>query len=125
MELRSPKVLKSSTSGTQQIFTLQFAVEAVNNQDEVGLDRWKQNSELFLGQLAEKSLLCLYRARNKITQLSIPTHAQLQRHRLKFIKNHLNNFCDVAGCCHITTLSIKTSSCGHNNSDFSEDIITP
>ena len=30
-------------------------------------------------------------AQNKyyITQLSIPTHAQLQRHRLKFIKNHL------------------------------------
>ena len=24
-----------------------------------------------------------------LTQLSIPTHAQLQRHRLKFIKNHL------------------------------------
>ena len=24
-----------------------------------------------------------------VTQLSIPTHAQLQRHRLKFIKNHL------------------------------------
>ena len=24
-----------------------------------------------------------------ITQLSIPTHAQLQSHRLKFIKNHL------------------------------------
>ena len=24
-----------------------------------------------------------------ITQLSIPTHAQIQRHRLKFIKNHL------------------------------------
>ena len=36
-------------------------------------------------------LLYLYRARNKITQLSIPTHAQLQRHRLKFIKNHLKN----------------------------------
>ena len=34
-------------------------------------------------------LLYLYRARNKIAQLSIPTHAQLQRHRLKFIKNHL------------------------------------
>ena len=31
------------------------------------------------------TLLYLYRARNKITQLSIPTHAQLQRHRLKFI----------------------------------------
>ena len=30
-------------------------------------------------------LLYLYRARNKVTQLSIPTHAQLQRHRLKFI----------------------------------------
>ena len=25
------------------------------------------------------------------TQLSIPTHAQLQHHRLKFIKNHLKN----------------------------------
>ena len=34
------------------------------------------------------TLLYLYRARNKITQLSIPTHAQLQRHRLKLIKNH-------------------------------------
>ena len=59
-------------------------------------------------------LLCLYSARNKITQLSIPTHAQL------YAKSG-----DVAGCCHITTLSIKTSNCGHNNSDFSEDIITP
>jgi len=36
-------------------------------------------------------LLYLYRARNKITQLSIPTQAQLQRQRLKFIKNHLKN----------------------------------
>ena len=36
-------------------------------------------------------LLYLYRAPNKITQLSIPTHAQLQHHRLKFIKNHLKN----------------------------------
>ena len=34
-------------------------------------------------------LLYLYRARNKITQLSIPTHEQLQRHRLKLIKNHI------------------------------------
>jgi len=33
-----------------------------------------------------KLLLYLHSARNKITQLSIPTHAQLQRHRLKFIK---------------------------------------
>ena len=24
-----------------------------------------------------------------VTQLSIPTHAELQRHKLKFIKNHL------------------------------------
>ena len=31
------------------------------------------------------TLLYLYRSRNKITQLSILTHAQLQRHRLKFI----------------------------------------
>jgi len=35
----------------------------------------------------------LSRARSKITQLltPTPTHAQLQRHRLKFIKNHLKN----------------------------------
>ena len=39
----------------------------------------------------ENSLLYLYLARNKITELSIPTHAQLQRHRLKYIKNHLKN----------------------------------
>ena len=37
----------------------------------------------------QELLLYLYRARNKITQLSIPTHAQLQCHRLKSIKNHL------------------------------------
>ena len=37
----------------------------------------------------KQSLLYLYRARNKITQLSIPTHAQLQCHRLKFIKNRI------------------------------------
>ena len=42
-------------------------------------------------QVVYWSLLYLYRARNKITQLSIPTHVQLQRHRLKFIKNHLKN----------------------------------
>jgi len=30
-------------------------------------------------------LLNLYRARSKVTQLSIPTHAQLQCHWLKFI----------------------------------------
>jgi hypothetical protein len=41
-------------------------------------------------------LLYLYRARNKITQLSIPTHAQLQRHRLKFIKNHLKKLLHVS-----------------------------
>jgi len=38
-----------------------------------------------------KILLYFYRARYKITQLSISTHAQLQRERLKFIKNHLKN----------------------------------
>jgi len=34
----------------------------------------------------------LYRARSKITQLLTPTHAQLQRHRLKFIKKPFKNF---------------------------------
>ena len=31
----------------------------------------------------------------EITQLSIPTRAQLQRHRLKFIKNHLKKLLHV------------------------------
>jgi hypothetical protein len=39
MALLSPKALSTSTSEDQQIFTPKFAVEAVNNQDEVGLDR--------------------------------------------------------------------------------------
>ena len=40
-----------------------------------------------------KTVVLTYRLinRNKITQLLIPTHAQLQRHRLKFIKNYLKN----------------------------------
>ena len=51
-----------------------------------------QNNTQHSRQLSILNYYCiLYRARNKITQLSIPTHAQLQRHRLKFIKNHLKN----------------------------------
>ena len=37
--------------------------------------------------------LYLYRARNKVTQLLTPTHAQLQRHTLKFIKKPFKNSC--------------------------------
>ena len=47
-------------------------------------------------QQNQVSLLYLYRARNKVTQLSIPTHAQLQRHRLKYIKNHLKKLLHVS-----------------------------
>jgi len=54
---------------------------------QVGYDMIKEKTGL---------LLYLYRARNKITQLSVPTHAQLQRHRLKFIKNHLKNLLRVS-----------------------------
>ena len=39
----------------------------------------------------DEILLYLYRARNEITQLSISTHAQLQRHRLKFINPYRTN----------------------------------
>ena len=50
-----------------------------------------QRTSLFRLNIGDdpSTLLYLYRARIKITQLSIPTHVQLQRHRLKFIKNHL------------------------------------
>ena len=47
------------------------------------------------------TLLYLYRARNKITQLSISTHAQLQCHRLKFIKNHLKKLLHVSVYDHL------------------------
>ena len=53
------------------------------------------------------SLLYLYRARNKITQLSIPTHAQLQRHRLKFIKNHLKKLPHVSFFDHLQGVTIS------------------
>ena len=52
-------------------------------------------------------LLYLYRARNKITQLSIPTHAQLQRHRLKFIKNHLKNLLHVSVFDHLQGVTMS------------------
>ena len=47
-----------------------------------------------------ESLLYLYCARNKITQLSVPTRAQL-RHRLKFIKNHLKKLLHVSVFDHL------------------------
>ena len=50
------------------------------------LANWRHR---LLVQRSPTLLLYFYRAHYKITQLSIPTHAQLQRHRLKFIKNHL------------------------------------
>ena len=41
---------------------------------------------LYFGKHPGKNI---YKKSGIRTQLSIPTHAQLQRHRLKFIKNHL------------------------------------
>ena len=52
-------------------------------------------------------LLYLYRARNKITQLSIPTHAQL-RHRLKFIKNHLKKLLHVSVFDHLQGVTMSS-----------------
>jgi len=46
-----------------------------------------------------------------VTQLSVPTHTQLQRHRLKFIKNHLKKFLHVSVFGHrqgITMSSLKS-----------------
>ena len=40
-------------------------------------------------------------AAEKTAQLSIPTHAQLQRHRLKFIKNHLKKLLHVSVFDHL------------------------
>ena len=46
-----------------------------------------------------------------IVQLSIPTHAQLQRHRLKFIRNHLKKLLHVSVFDHpqgVTMSSLKS-----------------
>ena len=51
--------------------------------------QWRLTYSAVQNEISMGLLFYLYRARNKITQLSIPTHAQLQRHRLKFIKNYL------------------------------------
>ena len=53
------------------------------------------------GQNCIMKLLSCYRARNKITQLSIPTHAQLRSQRLKFIKNHLKKLLHVSVFDHL------------------------
>ena len=42
-------------------------------------------------QILRNNEIALIETYFRITQLSIPTHAQLQRHRLKFIKNLLKN----------------------------------
>ena len=45
------------------------------------------------------------------TQLSIPTHAQLQRHRSKFIKNHIKKILHVSVFDHLqgATMSLLKS----------------
>ena len=53
------------------------------------------------GYNLQELLLYLYRARNEITQLSIPTNAQVQRHRLKFIINHLKKLLHVSVYDHL------------------------
>ena len=53
-------------------------------------------------------LLYLHRARNKVTQLSIPTHAQLQRHRLKFIRNHLKKLLHVSAHGHLQGVTMSS-----------------
>ena len=52
-------------------------------------------------------VLHLYRARNKNTQLSIPTHLQL-RHRLKFIKNHLKRLLHVSVFDHLQGVTMSS-----------------
>ena len=53
-------------------------------------------------------LLYLYRARNKITQLSIPTHAQLQRQRLKFIKKPYKKLLHVSVFDHLQGVTMSS-----------------
>ena len=42
------------------------------------------------------------------SQLSIPTHAQLQRHRLKFIKNHLKKLLHVSVFDHLQGVTMSS-----------------
>ena len=43
-----------------------------------------------------------------VTQLSIPTHAQLHRHRLKFIKNHLKKLLHVSVFDHLQGVTMSS-----------------
>ena len=49
----------------------------------------------------------LHPARNTITRLTIPTHAQL-RHRLKFIKNHLKKLLHVSVYDHLQGVPVSS-----------------
>ena len=60
------------------------------------------------GKIFPTLLLYLYRACNKITQLSIPTHAQLQRHRLKFIKNLIKKLLHVSVYDHLQGVTMSS-----------------
>ena len=49
-----------------------------------------------------------YKTTQAITQLSIPTHAQLQRQRLKFIKNHLKKLLHVSVFDHLQGITMSS-----------------
>ena len=66
-----------------------------------GLSCQKTNKISFL-------LLYLYRAHKKVTQLSIPTHAQLQRHRFRFIKNRLKKLLHASVFDHLQGVTMST-----------------
>ena len=46
--------------------------------------------------------------KSQITQLSIPTHAQLQRHMLKFIKNLLKKLLHVSVFDHLQGVTMSS-----------------
>ena len=55
------------------------------------LCRYMTHCDVFCRDVGSKEIYSFFKTCCVIPQLSIPTHAQLQRHRLKFIKNHLKN----------------------------------
>ena len=90
-------VIPSLLSGACSIFPVTAVSTAPTARYRKTVVRKLQNSKTFFFNI-------LY----EVTQLSIPTQAQLQRHRLKFIKNHIKKLLHVSVYDHLQGVTMPS-----------------